>query len=126
MGIEASFWRKPVILLGPSLYYRFGISYNPTKRDELWKYLDTKELPSLYNDMVLKFGYYYMSNNHERTKNISIDIYKRQIFGKTLVCCVEKKTFGSNFLYALIAKILNLKLIRNISAEFKNITFEEA
>lgn len=125
MGIEATYWRKPVILLGPSFYYGFGITYNPTNKDELWKLLETKELASLYDDIVLKFGYYYMSDNHEKTKNISIDIYKKQIKGKTFICCVDKKILGSNFLYALISKIFSSKSFRNISSEFRDITFEE-
>lgn len=66
-----------------------------------------------------------MSSNHERTKNISIDMYIKRINGRRLKCCIDKKILGSNFLYAVIARILWSKPIRNITAEFKNIKFQE-
>ena len=126
MGIEATYWKKPVILLGPSYYYDFGITYNPNDTEELWSLLETKELPTLYNDIVLKFGYFYMSDNHERTKNISIDLYIKKVNGHNLRCCVDKKLFGSNLLYAVVARLLWTRKIRNITAEYKHINFEEA
>lgn len=126
IGIEASYWKKPVILLTPSFYYSFGITYNPKDINQLWMMLNKRDLPPLYNDMNLKYGYFYMSNNHERTKNISIDLYIKTINGKKISCCVDKKIWGSNLLYAIVSRLLWAKPIRNITAEFKNIDFEEA
>ena len=126
MGIEAAYWKKPVILLGPSFYYGFNVSYNPKTQEELWSLIETKGLQNKYNDMVLKYGYFYMSKNHERTKNVPIDLYIKTIKGRRLICSTDKKIFGSNFLYAAIARLLWAKPIRKITAVFKDIEFEEA
>lgn len=126
MGIEAAYWKKPVILLGPSFYYDFDVSYNPKTQDELWSLIETNGLQNKFNDMILKYGFFYMSSNHERTKNVPIDLYIKTIRGRRLICSADKKIIGSNFLYAAIARLLWAKPIRNITALFKDIEFEEA
>lgn len=126
MGIEASYWNKPVICLGPSFYHSFEITYNPKHVNEIWSLIDTQHLRPLYNDKILWYGYYYMTNKHERTKKISIDIYSRFFLGKKFRCCIDKKLFGSNLLYAVIAKLLSNKLVKRVNSEFRKISKEEA
>ena len=55
MGIEASYWGKTSILIGPSFYYYDNVSYIPKSKDEVVNYI--KEIPKpLYNDNILKYG----------------------------------------------------------------------
>lgn len=126
MGIEASYWKKPVICLGPSLYHSFGIVYTPKTLDEVCSLMDTKDLQPLYNDKALWYGYYFMTDYHEKTKYVNIDYVIKPFFGKTVKCCSYKKLFGSTVLYGLVAKFLRLSSIMRINAEFSRISCEEA
>jgi hypothetical protein len=58
-GIEATFWGKPSILAGPSLYQGLNVTYNPASHEELMELLlkdDLKPKPRLG---ALIYGYYW-------------------------------------------------------------------
>ena len=58
IGIEAVFWGKPVILLGPSYYEHLGACMQPHTKDELFQLLSQDEY---FADPIkaLPFGYHY-------------------------------------------------------------------
>lgn len=58
IGIEATYWRKPSILVGKSTYMNLDVTYNPTDEDTLIKLLKNEDLIAkpFYN--TLKYGYF--------------------------------------------------------------------
>lgn len=94
--------------------------------EELWKYIDTPELACLYSDDVLKYGYYYMSSNHEKTKYIKTDRVRLNFCSHTLQCYNYQKLFGSNFLYALLIQGFYRWLRNKFPAKFKSLSLKEA
>lgn len=55
MNIEASYWGKPSILMGPCVYYYDDVCYVPNTPEEAIKML-TMDLKPKWNDNILKFG----------------------------------------------------------------------
>lgn len=74
VGIEAAYWKKPVLLLGPSMYQNLGVTYNAFTENQLWSFLDKSDLPPLYNENILKYGYYNM-NTDQPVCRLDIDWY---------------------------------------------------
>jgi hypothetical protein len=58
LGIEAVFWNKPVILVGPALYQNLGGVYIPRSHDELVNLLH-KDLPPKEKSPALIYGFYW-------------------------------------------------------------------
>lgn len=65
IGIEATFWGKPSILIGKAIYMHLNVTYNPTTEDGLFELITDEYLKpkSYYNS--LKYGYYINGNNGE-------------------------------------------------------------
>lgn len=62
MGIEATYWSKPSILLGPSAYRGANVAFEPSSKQELGTLLSQdliKKLPP--RDGCLPFGYYHLT-----------------------------------------------------------------
>lgn len=55
MCIEASYWGKPSILLGPAIFYYDNVCYVPKTLEEVISMV-LKPLNPLWNDNILKFG----------------------------------------------------------------------
>lgn len=100
-GPEAAYQRKPVITLNGALYYLLGFTYTPKDEDEFRKMLLDKNLEPLYNENVLKFGFYFM--NYFLPSAVFFDIGRenRKIFGKLVSLYPHKKLLGSRFLHRL-------------------------
>lgn len=124
-GIEATYWGKPVLCLGGSFYKYLNITYNPSSVDEIWPLIETKDLKCLYNENVLKYGYFLLSENHERSHNISVDYYHKRTCGRNLRCADLKTIHGSNFLYCL-ASFIAYKVSRFLPKQFNKIPDKEA
>ncbi|WP_141668808.1 hypothetical protein [Cylindrospermopsis raciborskii] len=62
VGIEATYWGKPSILIGDALYSGFGCVYEPKSLNELFELLDPLNRPSnLDQETCLPYGLYFMS-----------------------------------------------------------------
>ncbi len=61
-GIEAAYWGKPSILMGPSFYYYDEICYVPKNKEEILGLLRS-ELKPKYNMNLLKYGAYILDSN---------------------------------------------------------------
>lgn len=59
-GLEASYWGKPVILLGKCFYFYSNVAYVPVDQKDIVRLLDTNLLP-LDNMESRKFGYYLLT-----------------------------------------------------------------
>lgn len=57
IGMEASFWGKPVILLGKSLYIN-NVAYLPKDKKDIIDLIESN-LPPLSKDNARKYGYYF-------------------------------------------------------------------
>lgn len=62
IGIEANFWRKPVVLLARNIYMNLGGTYNPSTHEEVISLLK-KDLKPLNITASLMFGYYQLTRN---------------------------------------------------------------
>lgn len=58
MGIEATFWKKPSINLGNSLYMNLGVTYNCKSHEEAISYIFDEGLKAIESDNVYKYGFY--------------------------------------------------------------------
>ena len=60
-GLEATYWRKPSILLGKSWYQTFNCVYHPKAYDELFELIDQEQLPPKTRESTYKRAYYLYS-----------------------------------------------------------------
>lgn len=60
VGIEAAYWGKPSILLGPSFYTTLNSTYNPHNHDETISLLK-QDLKPKNKEGAIKYGYYFNS-----------------------------------------------------------------
>lgn len=60
IGIEATYWGKPSVLVGHSFWEKLGAAYCPKTRDELIKILQANLKP-LPQESVLPYGYWWKS-----------------------------------------------------------------
>ena len=75
VGIEATFWGRPSILLGSCFYRDLGVTYNPETEDELFE-LIAKDLAPKPIIGALKYAYYL------KTYGIPFIYYKAEDFAK--------------------------------------------
>ena len=60
VGMEATFWQKPSILLGPAVYRGSGVCYEPATPQELQSLLST-QVPPRETFPALMFGWYFQT-----------------------------------------------------------------
>jgi len=61
VGIEATYWDKPSVLAGPSLYDRLESTYNPQSHEDVITLLKNRDLKPKEKQGALIYGYYYNS-----------------------------------------------------------------
>ena len=100
MGIESTYWNKPSISIGFAFYRSLNVVYTPKNEDELWKLIDNKELPPIDSERCLPYGFFYMSNKHEKFKHINVGKSRWFYFlNKRCLGFNYYKLFGSVKLY---------------------------
>lgn len=121
MGIEASYARKPSICIGASFYKMLDVVYQPKTIEDIWNYIDNKQLKNLYNENVLVYGYYFMgiynSIIQDKLKHIDGRILKYRILGKDRLVKAYEKIFGSNRIYLAVRYILNSLCDMNVPSQ---------
>jgi hypothetical protein len=84
VGVEANYWRRPVILLGPSFYMDLDVAYRPRSIDELEAMLLSRlECKPIIGS--LKYGYYLSANNGELSRFVSFSLCKISFLGKNFL-----------------------------------------
>lgn len=112
VGVEACFWRKPVILLGGTTYYLQDVAYIPESSNEAIKIINLKLEPKPILG-ALKYGFYLM-NHHLYTETITSEPYPLKIFGKTVGYGFKHmKVWRSPILFKALYKIF-LFIITNV------------
>ncbi len=61
MGIEATYWGKPSVSVGPAGYSGFGCVYEPESIQDLFHLLEKTDLPKLDQETCFIYGFYRMS-----------------------------------------------------------------
>lgn len=61
MGVESTFWGKPVLLLAGSFYYHLDVAYKPGSVKELFSLINDFSLRAKSKKEALKYGYYMMN-----------------------------------------------------------------
>lgn len=118
-GVEAAYMKKPVILLCGAMYYDLGFCYVPHSEKELENLIYDKELKNLYNDNVLKVGYYWMDYFLPTPTYLNIERDNKQISicGKKTVAALYpyKSIFHSRLLFRVYENIIESveKILRN-------------
>ena len=77
MGVESSYWGKPVIELSKYMWSLMDVVYTPETVEELWQLIDTPNLKCKSNDNCLKYAYWELHPNYEEVKyvtNENVDI----------------------------------------------------
>lgn len=101
MGIEATYWGKPVICLAYARYLKLNVVYKPNDVEQLWSLIDS-ELSPKNNYNALKYGFYYMSDEHESFRYIDNAVDSYFFRGKKYNFPRYCKLFGSTFLYCTL------------------------
>ncbi|HNP33567.1 MAG TPA: hypothetical protein PKN96_09765 [Flavobacterium sp.] len=97
VGIEATYWGKPSILLGPSFYKAFDATYNPESYEALVTLLLDKNLKPLAQENTLPYGF------HINNFGIPFRIYKPvNLFEGTYKNVNLDKVFNYNKWHKLI------------------------
>jgi hypothetical protein len=126
MGIESVYWRKAVICLSHTVYKKMNVVYAPTNQEELWNYIESDNLPCLYNEDVLKFGFYYMSKVHDSYENVPTKMRKINFRTHIIRLFRGYKIFGSEWLHWFFYNILNrMIMLSRLTSKFKKIPREE-
>ena len=105
MGVEASYWKKPVILLSGSMYYNYDICYKPKDEAQLVSLLRTENLPSKFDELsCCKYGFYILDKDRGEYKEsyhyFNYNPFDVKIGGKVFHGTYCQKMLGSRKLYA--------------------------
>jgi hypothetical protein len=102
MGIEATYWRKPSVLAGVSLYGDLGGTYNPDSHASVVRLLKRRELDPRPIKPSLMYGYYQRRKGTRFRHFKADDVFSGDFKGKpilddpSLVYRVGNRLFGSS------------------------------
>lgn len=95
IGIEATYWRKPVIALTYFYYSELDAVYTPKNENELWQFIDNKDLKDKYNHDVILYGYYLYKYNLPPIEFVKYKKMDFSILGKKICEFSIMKICGS-------------------------------
>jgi hypothetical protein len=83
VGIEATYWGRPAILLGPSLYRGWGACHEPVSQDQLEELLSSTPAP-LDASTALPFGWHYQTFGEAYRYYSPEDLFNGTFLGRRL------------------------------------------
>lgn len=89
MGVEASYWGKPVIILDDALYRGLGCVYEPKTVEELESLIGDRSLQSLPRERCLPYGHYMLTYGRRFEFYRPTSIFQGKLLGVEL--SVESK-----------------------------------
>lgn len=121
MGLESSYWGKPVIALNRTEYSDQNIVYLPKSEEELYKLIDDKALKNIQQpkENWYKIAVFYMGYGF--TQHKFFPTYKKHmkiLFNKEITYSTGFSLFGSEKLQAFVDYLLNVFSSRGICARF--------
>lgn len=122
VGIEAVYWGKPVILMGPAYYQNLGVCYIPKNDDDL-KQLLISELAPMSQAAAIKYGYSIMGNVGIPFKCFDFSLFWPDFFLSKLITNEKQRAL---FLSRSIKIIqLLLSFIRKLCGRFSTKTLQK-
>lgn len=124
MGIESSYWGKPVILLGPAMYCYDDVTYFPKSKEEALGLL-TKDLAPKKNENIIKYGAYLLNKDPlvVQTSIINCDTISHYFWGNKFTTTPFINFMGGEYLTGLYIAIS--RRIREKTSKFIIPTEEE-
>lgn len=110
VGIEANYWRKPVICLSPSMYYYLNVSYFPESLKDLDFLLsDTLEPKPIIGS--LKLGLYIFGKRGTNYKYVDFNFKVYRFFNKQIVInnYLTSKMLFVKFIYRVVRIFSTIK-----------------
>lgn len=125
-GIEAAYWGKAVICLSGTFYRDLNVVYTPKNKLEVWKLIDEKNLKCKYNINVLKYGFFFMTENHQKYQYVVYDYVYYNFGFKKAKIQKNLKFLGSNILFMIYLYVME-KITKKlkITSKFKHLPLEE-
>jgi hypothetical protein len=94
VGIEAVYWDRPSVLLGPSFYQNLGGSYRPETPAQAVELL-TRELKPRAKEGALMYGFWQQTRGHRHQFFTSSGLFNGQFKGQTLYAHPERGSFST-------------------------------
>ncbi len=107
IGLEATFWNKPVIALSKYTYLKLGLLNYPNTIEELWACIEKKDLPIISNENLIKFGYWFMHPNKPEIKRVPYSYVSFSLFFKHFSDYTIMTFCGSYKIYIFLEYVLN-------------------
>ena len=83
IGVEATFLKKPVISLGPSIYHSLDITYKPKNLFELKAFLENENLQPKPREDSIKYGYFELTRGvplNQKVNDLNLELKYYQKF----------------------------------------------
>jgi len=103
MGVESSYWGKPVINVAYAIYNLLDVVYLPQGKEELWKLIEDPDLKPKNPDNALPYGYYFMTTKRPKL-NYAEGLTDRKMLslgGNRYIYHEGYKLCGSEHLYGI-------------------------
>lgn len=104
MGVEATFWGKPSILLGKSLYMNIDACYQPTTHEKAVALIKEDTLQPKAKINAIKYGYWELMKGEYFQKFNQVNLFSTTFNGKKI---------EANKILQIVEKIAKLRLIKN-------------
>ena len=126
IGVEATYWGKPSILIGKSMYMNLDVTYNPISENEFKDLVLNKRLIPKDKESALKYGNYLYGRKGEILQHFDSNLHRKfpRFINQNLYLynLDKQKRITSavilNFLYFTTARLLkNIVLHRRIPRE---------
>ena len=125
IGVEACYYGKLVICLGLSFYEHLDVAYIPKNKEELYSYIDNKELLPKPKENALPYGYWFNSFGEPYTnflsKAIKEEEYQLTSYQKRKGLLLKILDFHN---YKRVLKVFNPK--RNVLKKLKDPSFRKS
>lgn len=110
MGLESSYWGKPVIALNKCLYSAQNIVYEPHTPEEMFTLIGNMELKHIEQPVEnwLKVGYYYLGYGSDEFKHYKVEYIKKPFMGISLVVLTPFKLLGLSYIQGLASFIISV------------------
>lgn len=121
MGVEGTYWGKPVIALNMSAYSKMGITYQPKTKEDAFSLIDDTSLAPLNAEGCLKYAYYVMSGSQEKLKYYPEKMRTLTIGPINIYTYSQFTLFHSSFLLALVLKLLRVLTYLGVIGKYNHI-----
>lgn len=122
VGIEATYWGKPSVLLNASMYYYLDVAYIPRDINHLRKILLDHGLPAKSKKGCFQYAKFILSDNHGRApKYVDFNMTPIYFKGKRLDIPKSMTILGSTKIYKLSIFIFRMLYVYDKHKYLKNV-----